>query len=145
MNKPEATLRKNLSYIVMAAKFLPGIPCVLWGGIIGVLGLGPEGFVPLDWRLAGLCFLVGGMGVSYPFSLASRRGPGNWLLVGCTIAPLFAWIIAMISNPQAWAPHNDIGVIIPIAIMLLLPLLSSAELLLSGKFRPRCQAEQNDD
>ena len=139
-------LRENLSRIVMVAKFLPGIPCILWGTFIGILGLGPDGpVVPLDWRLAGLCFFVGGAGVCYPFSVISRRGPANWLIVGCATAPLFAWIIAMIKYPKSWAPTNDIGAIIPIAIMLLLPLLSLAELVLTGRYRPQNQAEKIDD
>jgi hypothetical protein len=145
MNKPGATSRNMLSRIVMAAKFIPGIPCILWGTCIGILGIGPEGFVPLDWRLTGLCFFVGGAGVCYPFSLVSRKGPANWLIVGCTIAPLLAWIIAIIKYPSTWAPTNDIGAIIPIAIMFLLPLLSVTELLLTGKFRPQHRAKTIDD
>jgi hypothetical protein len=145
MNKPGATLRDKLSRTVMATKFIPGIPCVLWGTFVGILGLGPDGFVPLDWRLTGLCFFVGGAGVCYPFSLVSRKGPANWLIVGCTTAPLFAWIIAIINYPKSWAPTNDVGAIIPIAIMLSLPLLSLAELLLTGRFQPQHQAEKIDD
>jgi hypothetical protein len=142
MDKPETTPRDDkLCRILMVVKFLLGIPCVLWGMLIGVIGLGPDGPVPLDWRLTGLCFLVGGAGVCYPFSVVARRGAANWLIVACTTPPFLARLIAFINYPEAWTPIGDTAALIPFVIVVSLPLLSLAELVSSGKFREQCQTE----
>jgi hypothetical protein len=131
------TFRGWLCNFVMVIKFLPGIPCVIWGLCIGVIGFGPEGLVPIGWRLAGLCFFIGGASVCYPFSYFSRRGPINWLIVGCASFPALSWIIAVIKNPKYMMPPDDamLGAIVLLTIIFLFPLLSLTELLLSGKHK----------
>ena len=138
MNERPITIREKVSRQLMVLKFFPGIPCILWGFFIGVIGIGPEGWVPWNWRLIGLCILITGVAIAYPFSIIRWRGAWNWIIVILTSLPLWLVFIGAMVNPKAWLPDfsmENVGIFIVIGLFLLLPVLSAIELLLSGKGR----------
>lgn len=92
--------------VIIAIKLLVAIPCLLWGGIIGVVGLGPDGFVPLAVRLAGLCMFFGAIGIAYPFSLfkpATRLCfviVQDWMIALLSVLPfcLFVFLVSPLTR-----------------------------------------------
>lgn len=78
---------------ILAVKMIIGIPCVIYGTGIGVIGIGPEGFVPLVWRAIGMCFLLGGLGIACPNKLLPSHRLLNWTCVMLSSLPL--WVLAI--------------------------------------------------
>jgi hypothetical protein len=72
--------------VLLIPRLLLAIPCLLWGMVIGVIGIGPDGFVSLECRGIGLCVLFGGIGLGYPFSFVPLRGFKKWGVAACIAA-----------------------------------------------------------
>jgi hypothetical protein len=135
MDKPSNTLRWKLSLTAMVLKFLVGFPYIVLGALMGLFGvaIGPEGGIPISFmgRLAGLGLIVSGVAVQYPFSLVPYRGRVNWIVVLLTAFPLLSVLIGYLISRISGIPDPWIMVFI-----LLLPVLSSIELLLSARACP---------
>jgi hypothetical protein len=115
----------------MILKFLAVIPCLfVW--IVLFLGFCPEP-VNLQHKMIGLSYFLAGVAVAYPFSLLPWRGAWNWLIVFLSGLPLSLLVYDVVSNTDRIKVVFSSNAILIISYILLLPLLSTFELMLSGK------------
>jgi len=127
---------KIAAHIVVAIKLLMAAPCMPWGLLIGVIGLGPDGAVNLEGRVEGLCVFFGAMAVAYPFSLILRRGPANYIIVILTALPLglalyHVLIAGMSVNFRMEDASDLIGLVVVSSICILFPISALADYFLS--------------
>ncbi|MEN6449641.1 MAG: hypothetical protein ABFC96_04035 [Thermoguttaceae bacterium] len=121
-----------VSYVIMAARVMMGLPCMSWGFLIGVIGFGPEGLVPLSWRLVGLCFLFGGAGLAYPISLLPTRRYLAWLSLTLSLLPFSMLVLDYYKFSAARAELMDR---LPLIVALLGVVLTFAEAIISRHMR----------
>ena len=141
---------KAVALMIVGVKLLVAIPCLLWGLLIGVIGIGPEGLVPLEVRLAGLCILFGGAGIAYPFSLlgSARRFHClivlDWMIATASVLPLCLFVFLTVHSkpapPDVWPRPFEY-----IAVSLLCTILAFSDLILAIVLRSRGTPEVRND
>lgn len=67
---------------------------IAFGGLLGIVGIGPDGMIPFHDRVALLCLLFGGLGLAYPFAVVPRQGVLGWIAIGIAISSLCLGLMA---------------------------------------------------
>ncbi|MGA2068226.1 MAG: hypothetical protein ABSG86_24855 [Thermoguttaceae bacterium] len=107
------------SFFLVAVKLLLAVPCV-------VLGLAVE-LVTMLTSLGGLGLLLGAIGLAYPFSLIRTKERVTWVFVIFSALPF--------SLAMGYFPITDLNAWARKALVLLLPVLTLADLLVAHRLR----------
>jgi hypothetical protein len=134
---------RTFAAILACVKILLAMPCLMWGLLIGVIGLGPDGAVPLGPRLAGLCVFAGALAAACPFAWVNFPKSYGWIIAALSTLPMglmihsvwiWGWPDRNILNAYEIAGMASVG-----AIFVLFPILSIADLLLSYKLNAQAK------
>ncbi len=116
-------------YGLTAIKYVVAAPCVIWGSLIGVIGIGPDGAVPWSVRPIGLCVLAAGATIAYPLSLFPYRGFWNWVIALPSGVPLALMAWEAVKHPDVWREPGGFAVYFALGVVSVLLVLG--DLLLS--------------
>ena len=125
-----------LAPVVAYAKWVLTMPLIGWGLLIGVIGLGPGGWVPYDQRAVPLCVLFGALAAAYPFSRILRRRPlMNWTIVAISCSPLLFGLFSIARSGilRIRDTSDVVGLVITCTVCLSLPIMSLVDLFLSNR------------
>lgn len=98
---------KHVPHMLGVIRLLIGIPCILWGGWVSLLGVAPHGYASFAWRGIGLCVLFGGIGLACSPHLIKGSWKWTWVVVALSALPLCPVLIGFVLDWQrvAFFPH----------------------------------------
>ena len=87
------TRRRLLIYVSFGIKYAIAMLFVGYGGLLGLIGLGPDGMISLHARPLFLCLFFGGVGLAYPFAVVPRPGAAGWIVLGIATSSLCLGVV----------------------------------------------------
>ena len=134
---------RNLSTYLKIGAIIAGILVMLWSFFIGLLGVGPDGPVPIHWRIAGIVMFVNGLLYCIPNHILIRNKRVAIAYLAVTAIP-----ITMVVGLTIWELiTNGIncflseGGVIQVSVYILLFCLAPASLII----RQRNEASKHCD
>ena len=91
---------KYLLNILKSGAIIAGILTIMWGFFIGVIGIGPDGRVPWDYRIWGIMMFIEGFLYCIPNNLLMHNSLIARAYLIVTIIPFVALLVLFISDIQ---------------------------------------------
>lgn len=124
---------KNFAIILVLLKCLIALPCVGWGLLIGVFGIGPDGWVPAHFRPIGLCAFFGGAALGFPHSIWQVNRILHWIIGGLGCSPSCLFFALFVKEAEVWEDPVMWGVAVVFAAAVVLSLM---DILVATRLRP---------